>query len=306
LRRSIAVLDQWPFDVIVCHFGPVGRDLQEVRDAGVTTRPMVTFFHGYDVSRTIAERGSGFYRRLFEAGDQLLPISDYWRRKLIELGAPPERTLVHRMGVDCRKIAFRARSLAESEPVQILSVARLTEKKGLEFALRALARLPRAQAFRYHLVGDGELRPALEREVDELGLRERVTFHGWKTQGEIAKLLERSHLLLQPSVTASDGDQEGIPVVLMEAMAAGLPVLSTLHTGIPELVDDGASGYLVPERDVAALAERLSDLIAHPERWPEFGRHGRSRVETHFDVNVLNDQLAERLRSLVARQAASA
>lgn len=300
LRRATAFLEQWPFDAIVCHFGPVGAQVEELRDAGVTRAPQLTFFHGYDVSRTIEEHGVSLYRPLFQSGQPLLPISHYWRKKLLALGAPEQHTHVHRMGVRTARIQFRPRTLASGERAELVSVARLTEKKGIEFALRALAELPPdAPAFHYHVLGDGELRPELERLRSELGLDTRVTFHGWQSQAEVAARLDRAHVLLQPSVTASDGDQEGIPVALMEAMAAGMPVVSTLHTGIPELVEDGTMGYLVPERDVPALAARLGELLASPGRWPELGAAGRARVEAEFDVDVLNDALVRRIERVV-------
>jgi colanic acid/amylovoran biosynthesis glycosyltransferase len=301
VRRATAVLEQRPFDVIVCHFGPVGVDTQSLRDLGVTDAPMATFFHGYDVSRSIDEYGKSLYRRLFARCELLLPISEYWREKLVRLGAPGERMAVHRMGVDCSKIPFVPRVLLPDESPQLLSVARLTEKKGLEYALRAMSSIQaQFSDFHYHIVGDGELRPALERLIRELDLVQRVTLHGWKSQAQVAQIRDRSHILLQPSVTASDGDQEGIPVALMEALAAGMPVLSTFHTGIPELVEHGRSGYLVAERDSEALATRILELLRAPETWPSFAREGRKKVEAEFDISVLNDQLAERLRRLVS------
>jgi colanic acid/amylovoran biosynthesis glycosyltransferase len=306
LRRGAAFLQHWPFDVIVSHFGPIGVATQQLRDVGFSSAPMATFFHGYDVSRTVDEEGPDFYRRLFDAGEMLLPISDYWRDKLLRLGAPAARTEVHRMGVDCSKIAFRPRSLSQGEKVRLLSVARLTEKKGIAYALRALVEVKRRfPSFHYDVVGDGSLRESLERLVDELELRPWVTLHGWKSQTQVARLREEAHVLLQPSITASDGDQEGIPVALMEALAAGMPVISTLHTGIPELVEHGRAGFLVPERDSAALAVSLQQLIEAPQRWSEFGRAGRARVEQAFDINVLNEQLVERLHRLAAYRLAA-
>ena len=113
------------------------------------------------------------------------------------------------------------------------------------------------------------------------------------------KILSNSDILLAPSITAHDKDQEGIPVVLMETMAMGLPIISTLHSGIPELVQDGISGYLVPERDVDALAEKLNYLIEHPELWSEMGKAGRAFVEENFNIDKLNDRLVEIFQSLL-------
>ncbi len=118
-------------------------------------------------------------------------------------------------------------------------------------------------------------------------------------QDEVAELLRDSHILLAPSVTAADGDQEGIPVALMEAMSLGMPVVSTYHSGIPELIQDGVSGFLVPEREVDALADRLQYLLEHPQRWPELGRAGRRAVEEHFNIDKLNDRLADIYQQLI-------
>ena len=116
---------------------------------------------------------------------------------------------------------------------------------------------------------------------------------GWKTHEEVKVLLKESHVLVAPSLTSEGGDQEGIPNAIKEAMASGLPVISTFHSGIPELVTDGVSGLLVPERDAASIADSLAYLISHPEICNEMGQAGRMQVEQKFDTNLLNKQLEE-------------
>jgi colanic acid/amylovoran biosynthesis glycosyltransferase len=115
----------------------------------------------------------------------------------------------------------------------------------------------------------------------------------WKQREELVKLLTDADILLAPSVTSQDGDQEGIPVVLMEALAQGLPVVSTYHSGIPELVQDKKSGLLVQERDVNSLVEKLEYLFVHQETWAELGKAGRKHVEEHYEIKKLNDQLVD-------------
>jgi len=115
----------------------------------------------------------------------------------------------------------------------------------------------------------------------------------WKQREELVKLLTDADILLAPSVTSHDGDQEGIPVVLMEALAQGLPVVSTYHSGIPELVQDKKSGLLVQERDVNSLVEKLEYLFVHQETWAELGKAGRKHVEEHYEIKKLNDQLVD-------------
>ena len=186
------------------------------------------------------------------------------------------------------------------EPTRIVVVGRLVEKKGVSHAIEAVARLrDSGRAVRLSIVGDGPLRLELESMVEALRVGDRVQFLGSKTREEVAEILAAAHLLLAPSVTAADGDQEGIPNTLKEAMAAGLPVVSTLHSGIPELVEDGRSGFLVPERDSEALADRVGWLVDRPDSWPDMGRAGRSRVEAEYDIAKLSMRLVELYQSVL-------
>jgi len=288
------------YDVIQCHFGLLGIKGMLLRDLGALQGKHITAFHGVDISQNLQMLGESVYNDLFKAGDLFLPISQHWQNRLIQLGCNPDKIVVHRMGIDCQRFAFLPRSLNSGESVRLISVARLTEKKGIEFGIRAVASvLSQYPALEYSIIGDGGLRTELADLIQTLGVADQIKLLGWRNQTEVVELLRRSHILLAPSVTAKDGNQEGIPVVLMEAMAMGLPVISTYHTGIPELVEDGISGFLVPEGDVEALAEKLLYLIQHPEKWAEVGRGGCLRVEQQHDINRLNYQLVEIFQNLL-------
>ena len=288
------------YDVIHCHFGHQGLRAQSLRGLGVLTGTLVTVFHGYDVSKYLHQGRRDVYERLFRDGELFLPISETWRRALIEMGCPPEKTCVHHMGIDPKRFPFTARGIGEDGQVRVASIARLVEKKGIEYGIRAVHRIRReGRRIQYCIVGDGPLRPHLERLVDDLGARDVVSLVGWKNQDEVRAVLDESHILLAPSVTSAQGDQEGIPVVLMEGLAMGLPVLSTVHSGIPELIQDGVSGFLVKEGDVDALADKLRYLVEHSDLWAKMGRAGRAFVEQHFDINKLNDQLVDLYRKLL-------
>lgn len=286
------------YDIIHCHFGYNGLKSALLRDIGVIEGKITTTFHGYDITTYIDKHGEKAYNFLFQLGDFFLPISQRWKNRLIELGCHSEIN-VHRMGIDCSKFVFTPRKLRANGQVEIVTIARLVEKKGVEYGIRAVAKLAKTHPnIKYSIVGDGLLRENLQQLIKELGVDDIVTLLGWKQQQEVIEVLKNSDILLAPSVTSQSGDQEGIPVVLMETMAMGLPIVSTLHSGIPELVEDGVSGFLVPERDVDALADKLSYLIEHPELWSEMGQAGRAFVEEHYNIDKLNDRLVEIYQNL--------
>lgn len=289
-------------DIILCHFGNLGNLGAIIRDAGFIRGKLVTTFHGKDMSTYIRERGPRIYRLLFEKGDLFLPISEAWKNKLMELGCDERKIVVHRMGIEPDKFSYKPRRLDEAEPVKLTSIARLVEKKGIEYGIHAIARVrSRYPDIQYRIIGDGPLRPRIEQLIDELGLQDVVSLLGQREQREVISILEDTHIFLAPSVTASDGDQEGIPVVLMEALSMGIPVISTYHSGIPELVQDGLSGYLVPERDVDALSDRILDLIAQEHAWVEMGHAGREHVISQYDSAALNNRLESLFTTLLKR-----
>jgi len=286
--------------ILHCHFGPNGVLGAYFKRLGLCERLVVTF-HGYDVSQVLRKPDQKRqYDEIFRHADLILPVSEHWRGKLLELGAPADRTVVHRMGINTDYFEFRERKPHDG-PMRIATTARFTEKKGLVYAVEALAMALQEHPgldVHYDMIGDGPLRPEVERRIAELGIGDRVTLHGAITQDEVRRLLERADVFMLPSVTASDGDKEGVPVSLMEAMAMGMPVLSTWHSGIPELVEDGVSGFLVPERDAGALAGRIGRLHANRDEWAAMGRAGRDKVEREFNQDRLHDRLVEMYREI--------
>jgi len=173
-------------------------------------------------------------------------------------------------------------------------VGRLVEKKGHEYSIRAIEKLVNCN-FNVQLIiaGDGPLKNDLQNLVATLGIERNIQFCGSLVHSQIADLYRNSHIFILPSITADDGDMEGIPVVLMEAMAAGLPVVSTYHSGIPELIKDGQTGFLVPQKRVDVLADKLQYLVTHPETWPKMGTAGREYVQKNYDIKTLNQKLVQ-------------
>lgn len=184
-------------------------------------------------------------------------------------------------------------------PARLLSVGRLDPIKGFDVLLEALALLhARGIAFDSVVIGEGAERARLLARRDELGLQAQVAFVGAKPQGEVARAMAEATLMVMPCVVTPDGNADGIPNVLTEAMAAGLPVVSTRVSGIPELIDDGVSGRIVEQRDPQALAEAIASLLADPALRDACAAAGRAKVEREFDVRIEAGRLHDCFREV--------
>ncbi|WP_105224935.1 MULTISPECIES: colanic acid biosynthesis glycosyltransferase WcaL [unclassified Escherichia] len=287
-------------DVFIAHFGPAGVTAAKLRELGVIRGKIATIFHGIDISsREVLNHYTPEYQQLFRRGELMLPISELWAGRLQKMGCPREKIAVSRMGVDMTRFSPRPVK-APATPLEIISVARLTEKKGLHVAIEACRQLKeQGVAFRYRILGIGPWERRLRTLIEQYQLEDMVEMPGFKPSHEVKAMLDDADVFLLPSVTGADGDMEGIPVALMEAMAVGIPVVSTLHSGIPELVEADKSGWLVPENDARALAQRLaafSQLDA--DKLAPVVKRAREKVEHDFNQQVINRELASLLQAL--------
>ncbi|MGC1307861.1 MAG: glycosyltransferase [Phormidesmis sp.] len=292
------------YDIVHCQFGNLGfrglllRDLLRARGKPAQ---LVVMFRGFDISAQLKAQGDQIYNDLFQKADFFLTNCDFFRRRLLSLGCPADRVSVHYSGLDCNKFTLKARSLPPAAQVRIAATGRLVEKKGLAYSIRAVAQVARHYPhIRFDIMGDGPLRAELSALIASLDMTDTIHLLGWQNESEIIHTLAQAHLFIAPSVTAADGNQDAPINVLKEAMALGLPVISTDHGGIPELVEHDVSGFLVPERDADAIAQALIALIEHPERWPAMGKAGRAYVEAHYELDALNDRLVDFYERLVS------
>ncbi|CRL44842.1 GDP-mannose-dependent alpha-(1-6)-phosphatidylinositol monomannoside mannosyltransferase [Sodalis glossinidius str. 'morsitans'] len=287
---------QSPADVIIAHFGIEGVLAMKLCELGLLKGAICTVFHGIDISQTdILQRYQTDYQRLFKETELLMPISYLWKTKLEKMGCPADKVKVFRMGVNVNDYNYQPRTLAHDR-LEIISVARLMEKKGLDVAIKACALLKsRNVDFRYRIVGHGPLADKMRALVDELNLNDRVTLLGFQPQHKVKELLAESDIFMLPSVTGADGDMEGIPVALMEAMAVGLPVVSTFHSGIPELIEHQKSGWLAPEYDSEALANIIENILNNKGSLRQMLDHARDKIETEFNEDITNQELSKSL-----------
>ncbi|MEL6767328.1 MAG: glycosyltransferase [Pseudomonadota bacterium] len=282
-------------DLIHAHFGTVGRRIAQARLSGVATPPLVTTFHGYDATHIVQTRDDTYYAALRSEGALMHAVSERIQGILIEaIGFEADRCRVRRVGLPAAVFDAPLRYAAE-EPagtgvrestLRVLMIGRMVEKKGQIYGISAmhlLARLRPDIRVVLDVVGDGPLFETLQRQAAIGPGQTAVHFHGTLPRQRILSLMQEASVLLHPSVTAGDHDEEGIPVVLMEAMALGLPVVSTQHAGIPELIEDGVSGRLVPERDAVALYHALVACQEAPAVWAGYARAAAARVRARHD-----------------------
>jgi glycosyltransferase involved in cell wall biosynthesis len=262
-------------DLVHAHFASGGRSAMPLaRALGV---PLVVTLHGADITvRGAAER----YRALSEQAAAFICVSNFIRDRALEAGLPEGKLRVHYIGID-RKLFVPAPG--EIEPAGVLFVGRLVEKKGCEYLIRAMAEVQRLHPdARLTVVGDGPLRSALESLAKDLHVR--CEFLGSLPAERVRALLPHAMIFCAPSVTAANGDSEGLPTVLAEAQCCGLPVVSTMHAGIPEIIEDGRNGFLVAERDVSALSEALQRLLGDRSLREAFHAAALNNVERRFDL----------------------
>lgn len=283
-------------EVVLAEYGPTGVEvLRACRWAGV---PVVVHFHGADAfQQTNLALYGARYRRLFAAAAAVIAVSRPMERRLLELGAPRERLHFLPYGVNTARFAPGDPAAA---PPHFLAVGRFVEKKGPHLTLLAFARAhavcPEA---RLTMVGDGALLAVCRQLAAGLGLADVVRFAGPLPHAEVAALMTQARAFVQHSQTAHDGDAEGTPVAILEAGAAGLPVVATRHAGIPDVVLDSETGLLVGEGDVAGMARHLAALALRPALAAELGRRATTHIGAHYEQSR---QLA-RLRAILAAAA---
>lgn len=282
--KALSTYEMGDFDVIHYHFGTAAKryiHLSEYSDAKI-----VTSFYGYDASQAPKRKGFEGYEDVFQKSDTITALSQDMSSKLQNLGCLSEKIEKVPLCIDTSKFEPKE---TENKIPKILTVARFTEKKGLKYAVKALSQIE--HDFEYHLVGDGELREDIENQIDEEGLEDQVIFHGWMTNEEVKEKMQESDIFLLPSATASNGDEEGTPTVLLEAQATGLPVVSTYHAGIPEIVEDRETGSLSEEKDVEDLKQNLKSLIDDSDKRKNMGVKGRKYIEQNHSIEKISQRL---------------
>jgi len=261
-------------------------------------------FYGQDISRLPKQNPAWIrrYRELFKSSQtRFLCEGSFMAQSLVDLGCERDRIHVHHLGVEVDKIPFHPRQWQSGEPLRVLMAASFREKKGLPYALEALGRLRSHVPLAITIIGDAGKASAAQQEkqkildtIEQQQLGDVTRLLGYQPQTVLWEEAYKHHLFLSPSVTAGDGDAEGgAPVALIDMAASGMPVVSSFHCDIPEVIRHGETGWLAPERDVDAIVDAIEQWLNQPQQWATMLQAGRSHIEQHYDARTQGAMLAQ-------------
>jgi colanic acid/amylovoran biosynthesis glycosyltransferase len=287
------------YDIVMFQFG---HRIFDIKKQYKFKGKVVVCLRGYDIT-VFLNNNPHAYDAYFDRCDLFMPVCEAFKKTVEAIGCPSHKIVVQHSAIDCSKFKFKLRELPQHGTITIVSSGRFIEKKGFEYVIRAIAQLvEKYPCIHYMLIGDGALKGEYEKLIKELDIEDKVTLHGWCTHDDYIALLDRAHIFVLPSVTAKNNDQEGIPNVLKEAMAMGLLTVATDHSGNGELIEDGITGFLIPERDVAAISQAIDYVVTHQDQWSSIQVAAVHKIRREFDKEKENDRLEALLYDLVKKK----
>ncbi len=243
--------------------------------------PLITHFHGYDASIKTVLSNCKNYKEVFGYSSFVISVSKEMQKRLLELGCPEWKLVYNVYGPDSIFLSIKP----DFTEQKFVGIGRFVDKKSPYYTILAfskvLVKYPHAKLV---IGGNGVLYDTCVNLVNHLNIENNVSLPGVMSRKEFIGHLSSSIAFVQHSVTALSGDQEGTPVAVLEASAAGLPIIATKHAGIPDVIIDGETGLLVEEHDVDAMAEKMMMVLENKELAEQLGRNGKERIKTHFTI----------------------
>ena len=263
--------------------------------------PMICSLYGIDAHHFpyARKRNLSKMQGMFQVVDKVLVLGQYMKSQLINLGCPEDKIIVHHLGIHLDKIEFVQRTFEKSRPVRFLLASSFLEKRGVEISLEALTKLKNDVDFTVDIIGDGPLKPRILDIIKSGKLEEKVKMHGYQPYEFFIKLAYDCDVMLQASKTSASNDKEGTPMSLVDAMATGMPVVSTRHGDIPEIVVDGVTGFLAEEGSVAEFESAIRKMMERMDEISIFSRKSRLWIEENFDVEKQSNRLTRIYNNLI-------
>jgi colanic acid/amylovoran biosynthesis glycosyltransferase len=298
-------------DLIHAHFGPSGYNFLNIKLK--TKIPMITRFYGEDLSLYPNQypKWKRQYQDLFQKCEKFIVEGLHMKETLINLGCDKNKISVHHLGINLNEIKYIPRKISDkNKEIKLLISASFREKKGIPYAIEACGHIVNNNPnlnIKLTVIGDSRGKPEEEKTKQEIfeiikkyDIEDKITFMGYQPYNIYLNELYNHHIFIHPSIHASNGDSEGgAPVSIIEASASGMPVLSTTHCDIPEVIINGKSGYLVSERSVSALIDKLNQLIFESDSWEEIGVYGRKHIEKEFNIEKQINKLENEYDRLI-------
>ena len=285
-------------EAVLAEYGETGVQVMDA--AALAGIPLIVHFHGYDASVTsVLEEHRETYPRMFGIASAIIAVSRSMQRKLIELGAPEERVYYNPYGVDADQFCGADPGAA---PPLFIAVGRFTEKKAPQITISAFARVLNAcPNARLRMIGEGPLMEQCQALANNLGISSAIAFLGVQDHSVVKREMQNARCFVQHSVVAPSGNCEGTPVSVLEAGATGLPVVSTRHAGIPDVVLEGQTGFLVDEGDSSGMADRMIQLAEQPELAGIMGSAARKHITGNFSKDHRMGNLWNIIESCIAK-----
>jgi len=294
--------------ILHSHFGNIGwRDLGVIKRTGIKH---ITTFYGRDVNQLPLQYPiwRKRYLELFSYVDGILCEGAHMASCIEKLGCPSHKIHVHHLGIDICKINYKPRKWEPGEPLRVLIASTFREKKGVPYALMALAKLKGVINFYITIIGDAgndaesiNEKQKILQTIQDYEISDIVTMMGYLTHDELLEQAYSHHIFISPSITAKNGDTEGgAPVSIIELAASGMPVVSTSHCDIPGIIVEGINGWLAAEKDVDGLVEIIERWVSQRHNWLQYLSAGRKHVENEYDAGKQGIHLGEIYKSLLA------
>lgn len=306
LSLTTKVVKSLKGNLLHSHFGQIGYfNLHMARSAKL--RHIVNFY-GYDVNR-LPQKSKSWRERLkvlLSEVDCVLCEGPHMAKSIVSLGCPENKVRIHHLGVNVDKIPFRPRKWHPPEELRVLIAATFTEKKGIPYALEALGRLQSQVPIRITIIGDARNEPEQITEkkkilatIEKYQMQNKTTMMGYQPLTTLHEEAYKHHIFLSPSITSSLGDTEGgAPVTIIEMAASGMPIVSTRHCDIPEVIKQPNSSFLADERDVEGLIRAIESLLEAYPNWPDLLDSARRHIELEYNVKTQAKRIAELYRSV--------
>lgn len=280
-------------ELVLAEYGPSGVEMAEI--CNTLNIPLIVHFHGYDAYRKdVLSTYGKHYKEMFKSAAAIIGVSKHMVNQLSQLGCPLEKLHYIPYGIDID--IFKRNHIGENKK-QLVACGRFVSKKGPQYTIQAFAKVSRQDhEATLTMIGDGELLEECKKLAEHLGLKDKIKFTGALSASEISDIYAESFAFVQHSLVDENNDSEGTPLAIMEAGAAGLPAVSTLNAGIPDIIENGVNGYLVTEKDIDAMADKMLDLLSNKSAAREMGLQLQQKVMNNYSIKRYITQLKELIK----------